>query len=179
MALRVRTLTEEEEREIQRLARSRMEPARRVERAQMIWSSHQGLKVPAIARQLSVGEARVRRWIERFNGGGLKGLEDQPRPGKPPTYSSEQVGELLVAALTKPDELGLPFSSWTLDRLEAYLNEQKGIGLKRSRIDEILLTEGLRWRGQESWFGERVDPDFVEKRGGSNGCIRTLPRARS
>jgi transposase len=145
----------------------------------MIWSSHQGLKVPAIARQAGVGEATVRRWIERFNVAGLKGLEDQPRPGKPPTYTSEQVGELLVAALTKPDELGLPFSSWTLDRLEAYLNEQKGIGLKRSRIDEILLTEGLRWRQQESWFGERVDPDFAEKRGGSSGCIKSRPTARS
>ena len=88
----------------------------------------------------------------------------------------------MVAALTKPEELGLPFACWTLDRLEAYLNEQKGIGLKRSRIDEILLTEGLRWRQQESWFGERVDPDFAlysEKRGRSNGCIRTPPTARS
>jgi transposase len=145
----------------------------------MVWSSHQGLKVPAIARQTGVGEATVRRWIERFNEGGLTGLEDQPRPGKPPTYTPEQVGELLVAALTKPEELGLPFASWTLDRLEAYLNEKKGIGLKRSRIDEILLTEGLRWRQQESWFGERVDPDFAEKRGRSSGCIRTRPTARS
>jgi len=179
MALRVRALTDEEKQEIQRLARSRTEPARRVERAQMILLSHEGKTVPAIAQQMGVGEPTVRRWIERFNGDGVRGLEDQPRPGKPPTYTSEQVGELLVAALTKPEELGLPFSSWTLDRLEAYLNEQKGIGLKRSRIDEILLTEGLRWRQQETWFGERVDPEFAEKRGGSNGCMRSLPKVRS
>jgi hypothetical protein len=25
----------------------------------------------------------------------------------------------------------------------------------------------LRWRRQESWFGERVDPDFAQKRGAS------------
>jgi hypothetical protein len=36
--------------------------------------------------------------------------------------------------------------------------------MKRSRIDEILLREGLRWRKHETWFGERVDPDFAEKR---------------
>ena len=178
MALRVRTLTGEEEQEIRRLARSRTEPARRVERAQMILLSHEGKTVPAIARQVGKGEAAVRRWIERFTAEGVRGLEDQPRPGKPPMYTSEQVGELLVAALTKPEELGLPFSSWTLDRLEAYLNEQKGIPIKRSRIDEILLAEGLRWRQHETWFGERVDPEFVEKRGGSNACIRTLPTAR-
>src|SRR3712207_1818915 len=36
--------------------------------------------------------------------------------------------------------------------------------IKRSRIDEILLKEGLRWRRHETWFGERVDPAFAEKR---------------
>jgi len=39
--------------------------------------------------------------------------------------------------------------------------------MRRSRIDEILLAEGLRWRRQETWFGERVDPGFAAKRGGS------------
>jgi len=46
----------------------------------------------------------------------------------------------------------------------AYLAEQHGIAMKRSRLDELLLAEGLRWRKQESWFGERVDPDFAAKR---------------
>ncbi len=179
MALRVRELTEEEQQALPRLVRSRTEEVRLVERATMIWLSHRGLFVPAIARQIGVKEATVRRWIERFNAQGLQGLEDQPRPGKPPTYTPEQVGEVLVAALTKPEELELPFACWTLDRLEAYLNEQKGIPIKRSRIGEILQDEGLRWRQQEAWFGERVDPDFAEKRGRSNGCTRTLPMARS
>jgi hypothetical protein len=39
--------------------------------------------------------------------------------------------------------------------------------MQRSRIDEILLHEGLRWRKHETWFGEPVDPGFAEKRGGS------------
>jgi hypothetical protein len=37
--------------------------------------------------------------------------------------------------------------------------------MKRSRLDELLLAEGLRWRQQESWFGERVDPEFAQTRG--------------
>jgi transposase len=56
-------------------------------------------------------------------------------------------------------------SRWTLDRLELYLNAQQGIPIKRSRIAEILIAEGLRWRQQETWFGERVDPDVATKRG--------------
>jgi hypothetical protein len=35
----------------------------------------------------------------------------------------------------------------------------------RSRISELLIAEGLRWRKPETWFGERVDPDFAAKRG--------------
>ena len=91
-----------------------------------------------------MGPACLRRWIERFNAQGLRGLEDRARPGEPPTYTPEQVGEVLLAALTKPEKLGLPFGCRTLDRLEACLNEQKGIPMKRSRVDEILLSEGLR-----------------------------------
>ncbi len=81
------------------------------------------------------------------------------------------MGEVIAAALTNPQSLGLPYGCWTLDRLEAYLNEQKDIPIKRSRIGEILLAEGLRWRRQETWFGERVDPEFAEKRGPSRPSI--------
>ena len=59
--------------------------------------------------------------------------------------------------------MGLPFASWTLDRLVAYLSE-KGVGMKRSRVGEVLLAEGLRWRQEETWFGARVDPQFERKR---------------
>ena len=70
------------------------------------------------------------------------------------------------------ETLGLPFASWTLDRLAAYLAEERGLPIKRSRIDEVLIAEGLRWRHQETWFGERVDPAFAEKRGPSSPSIR-------
>jgi transposase len=84
-----------------------------------------------------------------------------------------------MTALTNPQELNLPFGSWTLDRLETYLNEQKGIPIKRSRIDEILIAEGLRWRQQETWFGERLDPAFAEKRGVLKRSTPCRPRAAS
>ena len=61
--------------------------------------------------------------------------------------------------------------------LAAYLLEQKGIAMRRSRIDEILRAEGLRWRRHETWFGARVDPEFAEKRGGSRRSTPRHPRA--
>jgi transposase len=75
--------------------------------------------------------------------------------------------------------LGLPFASWTLDRLAAYLHEEKGLAIKRSRIGEILAAEGLRWREQEAWFGERPDPEFAAKRGRSSPSTRNRPKTAS
>ena len=68
--------------------------------------------------------------------------------------------------------MGRPFASWTLDRLVVYLTEVKGVPMKRSRMSEIFRHEGLRWRQHEGWFGERVDPAFAEKRGGSRPSTR-------
>ena len=170
--LTLRPLTEDETRIIGRLAHSRTESARAVERAQIIWQARSGARVPAIAQTLGMCEATVRLWLTRFNAGGVDGLRDGPRAGRPPTYSPEEVGEVIAASLTKPDDLDLPFGSWTLDRLAAYLQEHKGVAISRSRIGEILQAEGLRWRTQETWFGERVDPAFVQKRGRSSRSTR-------
>ena len=166
--LRVRPLTTEELTKVERLAHSRKEAARLVQRARVIWHSRHGYRVPEIAAEVDLSEPSVRLWIKRFNDRGLPGLDDEPRSGRPATYTSEQVSVVIETSLTKPDTLGLPFACWTLDRLEAYLNEQKRIDIKRSRIDELLIGEGLRWRMQETWFSERVDPDFAQKRGPSS-----------
>jgi transposase len=175
MALCIRALTVEEHSAIHQLAHSRTAPARLVERARMVWHAAHGERVPAIAQRLALDARTVRMWLTRFQAEGLAGLQDRARSGRPFTYSPETVGEVLTTAATPPKQLGLPFASWTLDRLQAFLNEEKGIPIKRSRIDELILAEGLRWRSQETWFGERADPDFVEKRGSSSSCI-PLPR---
>jgi transposase len=173
--IQLRELTPEERATIEKLARSRTEQARLVERAQIILGLANGEGPSHLAARLRLSRPTVYRWLDRFNQLGLAGLQDGARSGRPPTYPPEQVAAVIAAALTNPQDLQLPFASWTLDRLQAYLNQHKGIGIKRSRIDEILLAEGLRWRQQESWFGERVDPDFAEKRGASKRSIPARP----
>lgn len=175
MTLHLRALTQSEASRVRQLAQARTAPARTVQRAQIVWQASQGQHAPAIARAVGVSEKMVRTWLRRFNAHGLEGLADAPRSGRPPTYPPEQVGTLIATVLSKPAERDLPFANWTLDRLVAYLNEQHGLAMKRSRVDEILLAEGVRWRTQETWFGERVDPAFAEKRGPS---LRSTPRHR-
>ncbi len=163
--VQVREVTAAERQAVKRLAHSRTAPARAVERARVIQAALDGMTVEQIAVELGLARNTVYLWLKRFQARGLAGLEDAPRGGRPPTYTREQVGEIVATALTDPQTLDLPFQSWTLDRLVVYLSEQKGISMKRSRVNEVLLTEGLRWRQQETWFGERVDPDFAAKRG--------------
>jgi transposase len=174
MALQVRALTEEEREELRRRAQSRTAPARVVERARMVLGVAGGETAPTVARRLGLGTDVVRQWIKRFNAAGLAGLEDRPRAGRPPTYTAEQVGQVLATAVTDPKTVGLPFGCWTLDRLAAYLHERPPeaggpLPISRSHLDRLLSGEGLRWRKEETWFGERVDPAFAEKRGPSSG----------
>jgi transposase len=174
--LTLRAVTEEEAAGLRALANGRKTETRLRERARICWLAHQGRRVPQIAADLGVCQATARIWIKRFNAAGLDGMRDAARSGRPPTYTPEEVGAVVEASLTKPTELGLPFACWTLDRLAAYLNETKGVRIKRSRIGELLVAEGLRWRQQETWFGERPDPAFAEKRGPSSRSTR--PRLR-
>ena len=152
--------------DVEKLAHSRKAEARLVERAAVVWRCLQGQPTGAIAAELKLDRRTVHQWLRRFDAGGLDALEDAPRSGRPATYSPEQRAEVVAAALHQPQELKLPFGCWSLTRLSTYLNEHKHIAIKRSRVGEILLQEGLRWRKEETWFGtERVDPDFAKKKG--------------
>src|SRR5512135_1140835 len=175
----LRALTLQERGAIEQLAHSRTAAKRLVERAQILLAAAEGQRPSTIATQVNVSRETVYNWIYRFNEQGLAGLDDRHRSGRPHTYTAEQRAEVIATALTNPKRLDLPFGCWTLDRLQAYLNEQRGIPIKRSRIDEILLDEGLRWRKQETWFGERVDPAFAEKRGSSSSSTPSHRRAAS
>jgi transposase len=159
-------------------ARSRTLGAGLVRRAQIVLHALEGLKAPEIGARMNLGGVTVRHWLKRFNARGLQGLDEDVRTGRPPTYSAEQRSAVINTALTRPADLGLPFASWTLDRLVAHLAEQ-GLAMRRSRISEIFLRAGLKWRHEETWFGARVDPEFARKRGRSSSSTRPRRPAAS
>jgi transposase len=177
MTIRVRALSAEETRQLMDLAHSRKRGAGLVRRAQIVLPAvEERLSAPEIAARMALCGKTVRFWLQRCNERGLTGLEEEMRSGRPPTYSAEEKSGVIRTALTRPTELGLPFAGWTLDRLVASLSE-RGIGMRRSRINEILRAEGLKGRREDTWFGERVDPEFARKRGRSNSSTRHRRRA--
>jgi transposase len=161
--LKLRTLNVLESAEIERRANAPALPARSTLRARIIWDALTGYSVSDIAKRRRCTRAMVVKWLARFNALGLAGLDDVPHAGRPRTYTPAEVSTVVATAVADPQQLQLPFGSWTLDRLEQYLNEQHGIAIKRSRIDSLLRAEGLRWSKQESRYGEWVASDFTEK----------------
>ena len=182
MVLRARTGRDEEElRLVERLARSRKAPRDLVVRACMVRLSWSGMRVPAVAAELGCSAKTVRRWLHRFNGGGVAGLEDLGGQGRKRRITEQDRSRIIalvrtlppgrlrwepVDELWAPDELGP--AEWTLSTLAAAARAE-GIRVSRSQVRRILLAEGVRWRRPRSWMRSN-DPDFVPKGRGSSVC---------
>jgi transposase len=179
MAIYVRGLTDEERAKIERLSRSQTAPVRLALRAKIIKLSTEGKTIPAIARELGLCEPATRQWVCRFNEQGLEGLEDQPRSGRPPTYTEGKRSRVIAKARSlppKPEGAEVPPTChWTLDGLALQLNEE-GLPIRRSQIRRILKAEHVKWQKPRSWL-ESDDPEFAEKRGPSSASTPIHLRA--
>jgi transposase len=179
--IHLRTLTTEEQVEIRRLAASRKEPIRLVQRARVIAAMLDDPELPAGAAGLRAGfrgnEVMGPFWVRRFNEEGVAGLQDRQRRGRKPLHGPEVRSALVSLALQKPRSLGYPFELWTLERLQQAFQERQGVHLSDSTIWTWMDEEGFEWKRQQSWFhdAEQHDPEFVEKRGPSSGP--TPPRS--
>jgi len=182
-AVKLRTLTTEEETEIRKLAASRKAAYRLVQRAKVIVAMLDDPKLHATQAGQLVGFSGRQSgvdWVKRFNAEGIAGLEDKPKAGRPPTHAQSVRSALIHLARTKPESLGYPYKLWTLERIQIAFQEREGVHLSDSTIWEWVEAEGFRWKRQESWFhdAERADPEFVEKRGASSRPTKRSFQAR-
>jgi len=164
-ALNLRPLSEAERKVLERLAKSQSAPARMVERAKTILWVYRGEPPSAIAQKIDRAPATVYHRLKRFARQGLSSLDDQGRAGRPLLYGEAERGQMIVSARTHPQQLGRPYNHWTLDRLVEYVNHELKIAISRAQLARVLEAEGLRWYQEETYFTERPDPQFVEKRG--------------
>ena len=155
--IKLRTLTNEEAREIRQLAASRTEPFRMVQRTRLIAAMMDDPSLYASKAGKQVGFRSLYAgviWVRRFNEEGLAGLQDRKRGGRKPTHSQAVRSALISLALQKPNTLGYPFKLWTLERLQNAFKERQGVHLSDSTIWTWMAEEGFEWRCQESWFHE-------------------------
>jgi transposase len=142
---------------LEQVARSRTAPLRRVQRARVALAAAGGRTNAAIARDLKVHPATVRRWRKRFHLEGLAALEDRKRPGRPRRYGPE-VQLAIVATVTsaRPDI----DSQWTHRSIAKALAPS---GISASQVGRILAGLDLKPHLVRGWLTRPDDPDFYAK----------------
>jgi transposase len=181
-----------EERWIRKLAAARHAPASWLQRARIITMSWDGAQVGQIAAQLGCHPRTVYRWLHRFNDGGIDGLGDRPRSGRPRRLSELERGQIIALARSDPPgrlrrqpdgSLGLDHdlpqaeaAHWTLDALAAAA-QARGIMVGRSQVRRVLVSEGVRWRPVRSW-STSGDLEFAPKQPPSSPCTPARRRRR-
>jgi len=140
----------------------------------------EGISNNEIERELAFDANTVQRWRDRFalkmpdlalveKGSPLKlrasliaALSDEPRPGKPPKFTDEQVAAILALACMSPEKFGLPFSHWTPSSLRA---EAIALGIVEDisirQIGRYLNEKDLRPHRTKSWLNPDIK-DFEE-----------------
>jgi putative transposase len=124
---------------LERLTRRHSAPQQLICRVQIILLAAAGHNNSQISRHVSLDRTQVRLWRRRWLTAAprLAALEasnpddpaltrafmdllaDAPRPGTPPTFSPEQVVQIVALACEDPADSGRPISSWTPRELAA------------------------------------------------------------
>jgi transposase len=146
-------LTRDEREQLTRWARRASSAQSLALRSKVVLACAEGGSNTAVAEQLRCDRMTVGKWRARFLEHRLDGLLDEPRSGRPPTISVDQVEEVIVATLeTTPPNA----THWTRAKMA------QRTGLSKSTIGEI-------WRKFEikphlvDHFKLSTDPLFIDK----------------
>lgn len=140
-----------------------------INRAHVVLASAQGMRVPEIARRYHYSKKWIRRIIHLFNEKGVDAIFPHYAGGRPPTFTREQKAGIIEVALSRPGDLGLPFTQWSLSKLREYVIEQGVVeGISDEWIRQILRNAGVTYQRTKTWKESR-DPEYELK--------KTRPRA--
>jgi transposase len=152
------------------IARSRTEPASRVERARMLLAYRDDPSFFAVAQGMGVHHQTVQRCVERALAyGPIAALDDRPRPGKEPTITAEAKAWVVNLACRKAKELGYPHELWTTRLLARHAREQGPTEghtclakLAQGTLCNILNRQEVKPH-KVRYYLERRDPQFKQK----------------
>ncbi|MCX7917239.1 MAG: helix-turn-helix domain-containing protein [bacterium] len=82
-------------------------------------------KVSEIRKIISLHPNHLRKWIHRYNEGGIEAIINSPKTGKKEKFGKKTKEKIIKIAKVSPRKLGLLFSKWTLYKLKKYLEENK------------------------------------------------------
>jgi len=140
--VKIGPLTDGQRRDLERVRRRAV--GRVSQRAHMVLLSARGYTVQPIAEIFAVGEDVVRGWLHRYQREGPPGLDDRPRPGRPPR---DRLARHIVdtQASQGPRAVGLVQACWTVGLLAAFLAARFRLRLSPTSVRRHLKAGGWRW----------------------------------
>jgi transposase len=140
--IRIGPVTDDQRQTLERVRRRAV--GRVSQRAHMVLLSARGYTVDQIAEIFGVGEDVVRTWLHRYEQSGPVGLDDRPRPGRPP---KDRLARPIVdtQASNPPSNNGLVHGCWTAGLLAAFLATRFRLALSTASVRRYLHQAGWRW----------------------------------
>lgn len=164
MCIYVREITNEEGNQLKRILR-RSSDSFKVKRAQVVLASAQKMRVPEITKNFGFSNDYVSYVIHGFNEIGFDVFKSKyENCGSSPKFGNEERQIVVDVALSKPKDLGLPFTEWSLPKLKGYIIGNTIIDyISHETIRRILQEKGIKYRRTKTWK-ESADPDFEIKK---------------
>ena len=162
--VRVRDITNEEGNRLLRIVRRSSGSVVTWRRAQMVLLSAQAMDVAMIAQVTFTSPDRVRDVLHNFNLDGFDSLYPRYAGGRPPTFTLVQRRQIKKAALSRPVDHDLPFSTWSLAKLADFLVAEGVVDdISHEGLRALLREEGVSFQVIKTWK-QSSDPDFEAKK---------------
>lgn len=172
----LRRLRVAEERVLAAKLKDKTLSARRYQRYRIVGELAGGRSVVTVADRVGCNVMSVYRWRDYFNESGFARFEVPSNPRGPiPIVSGEQVRALIKVALSHPEDLGLPFTHWSVAKLHAYCSAHHLLPpITDEWVRRLLRREGVSYQHSKTWK-ESPDPEFEAKKTASS---TSTPRRR-
>jgi transposase len=147
-------LSDDERRVLEGWARRRKTAQALALRSRIVLACADGAAVSVVAAELGISRTTAGKWRSRFVEARLKGLSDEPRPGRPRTVTDEHVEKVITATLEQAPPGGdTHWSTRSMARSE---------GMSQSAVSRIWRAFGLKPHIIQTWKLS-TDPQFIDK----------------